>query len=165
MSHTTDHPSSPCSQKETKPTTPWNFFATSSPPPTSFSPHSEQVSIPVHHSAVALHKLGSLPYTGAASVFIKTLLNKKYSLPVPVIEGLVEHFKESSKRGDPEREGGGMPVLWHQAMLVFAERYKDSISKEGKNVLKQACKRHFHKGITPAVRRELFGYTEDENKM
>jgi len=120
-----------------------------------------KVSIPVHHSAVALHKLGSLPYSGASSVFIKTLLNKKYSLPMPVIEGLVQHFKKSATVGTKE---GGMPVLWHQSMLAFAERYKDSINKDGKNVLKACCKRHFHKGITPAVRRELFGYEVDETK-
>lgn len=117
-----------------------------------------KVSIPVHHSAVAIHKLGGLPYSGAASVFIKTLLGKKYSLPVPVIEGLVVHFKTSADVGSKE---GGMPVLWHQALLEFAERYKNSISKEGKQTLKVVLKMHHHKGITPAVRRELFGW-EDE---
>ena len=38
----------------------------------------QRVSIPVHHSAVAIHKLAQLrEYNGAASIFIKTLLNKK----------------------------------------------------------------------------------------
>jgi len=80
---------------------------------------------------------------------------------VPVIQGLVAHFEKSSMVGSKE---GGMPVLWHQAMLVFVERYKESISKEGKNVLKACCKRHFHGGITPMVRRELFGWSENENE-
>lgn len=37
-----------------------------------------KVSIPVEHSAVALMKLVEMPYNGIASIFIKTLLNKKY---------------------------------------------------------------------------------------
>ena len=53
----------------------------------------QRVSIPVHHSAVAIHKLAQMKeYNGAASIFIKTLLNKKYSLPAPVITSLINHF-------------------------------------------------------------------------
>merc|ERR1711953_569608 len=52
----------------------------------------QRVSIPVHHSAVAIHKLAQLEYSGAASIFIKTLLNKKYSLPATVIGTLVRHY-------------------------------------------------------------------------
>ena len=46
----------------------------------------QRVSIPVLHAAVAIHKLAQMTdYNGAASIFIKTMLNKKYSLPAPVI--------------------------------------------------------------------------------
>ena len=43
-----------------------------------------KVSIPVIHSAACLLKLAEMRYTGANSLFIRVLLNKKYSLPVRI---------------------------------------------------------------------------------
>ena len=43
-----------------------------------------QVSIPVLHSAAALLRIAEMPYTGANTVFILTLLDKKYALPLRV---------------------------------------------------------------------------------
>lgn len=51
-----------------------------------------KVSIPANHSAAALLRLAEMPYSGSNSMFIKILLNKKYSLPTRVIEALVIHF-------------------------------------------------------------------------
>jgi essential nuclear protein 1 len=113
----------------------------------------QRVSIPVHHSAVALHKLALMEhYSGAASIFIKTLLNKKYSLPAPVIGSLVRHFASFLKE-DHEV----LPVLWHQSLLVFVQRYKLELNDEARDVLKKVMKKHFHHKITPEIRRELFG--------
>ncbi|KAL9186655.1 hypothetical protein ACHAXT_005893 [Thalassiosira profunda] len=113
----------------------------------------QRVSIPVHHSAVAIHKLaGMTEYNGAASIFIKTLLNKKYSLPAPVIQSLIEHFARF--RDDPDAE---LPVLWHQALLAFVQRYKNEVGPEGKERLRELMKVHNHPKITVEVRRELFG--------
>lgn len=112
----------------------------------------QRVSIPVHHSAVALHKLATYEeYSGVCSIFIKTLLNKKYSLPAPVIGSLVRHFA-SFISVDNE-----LPVLWHQAFLVFCQRYKNEIKDEAREALKAVMKKHFHHKITPEIRRELFG--------
>lgn len=109
----------------------------------------QRVSIPVHHAAVALHKLAQLEYSGSASIFIKTLLNKKYSLPAPVIFGLVKHFTDFLE------DDRVLPVLWHQALLVFLQRYKNEIRQ--KDDLRRVMKKHFHPKITPECRRELFG--------
>ena len=112
----------------------------------------QRVSIPVHHSAVALHKLATYDeYSGASSIFIKTLLNKKYSLPAPVIGSLVRHFASFIK------EEGELPVLWHQALLVFSQRYKNEIKDEAREALRVVIKKHSHHKITPEIRRELFG--------
>jgi len=113
----------------------------------------QRVSIPVHHAAVAIHKLAQQQqYSGATSVFIKTLLNKKYSLPAPVIGSLVRHF--ASFVNDPRT----LPVLWHQSLLVFVQRYKAEIqTEEPREVLRKVMKKHFHHKITPEIRRELFG--------
>mmetsp|Transcript_2890 Transcript_2890/g.4669 ORF Transcript_2890/g.4669 Transcript_2890/m.4669 type:complete len:440 (-) Transcript_2890:19-1338(-) len=120
----------------------------------------QRVSIPVQHAAVALHKLAQLEYSGAASIFIKTLLDKKYSLPAPVIFGLVKHFTDFL--GDDRT----LPVLWHQAMLVFFQRYKNEIRQ--KDDLRRVMKKHFHPKITPECRRELFGlqaYKEERMEL
>jgi essential nuclear protein 1 len=37
-------------------------------------------------------KLAEMEYTGATSVFIRVLLDKKYALPYRVIDSLVFHF-------------------------------------------------------------------------
>ncbi|KAL3803846.1 hypothetical protein HJC23_004008 [Cyclotella cryptica] len=113
----------------------------------------QRVSIPVHHSAVAIHKLALMEeYNGAASIFIKTLLNKKYSLPAPVISSLIGHFVRFQKDETSE-----LPVLWHQALLVFVQRYKEEVGKEGKEKLRDLMKVHYHPKITVEIRRELFG--------
>jgi essential nuclear protein 1 len=112
----------------------------------------QRVSIPVHHSAVAIHKLAQQrDYSGATSIFIKTLLNKKYSLPSPVIGSLVRHFASFI---NDRRE---LPVLWHQSLLVFCQRYKNEVQDESRDALKRVMKVHFHSKITPEIRRELFG--------
>lgn len=53
-------------------------------------------------------KESSISYSGATSLFMTVLLNKKYSLPYVVLDGLVDHFMSFE---DDDRE---LPVLWHQ---------------------------------------------------
>lgn len=122
----------------------------------------QRVSIPVHHSAVAIHKLAQMTeYNGAASIFIKTMLNKKYSLPAPVISSLVKHFASFI---NDDRD---LPVLWHQALLVFCQRYKNEVKDQAREALKAVMKKHTHHKITPEIRRELFGAQawRDERSM
>ncbi|CAM9602837.1 unnamed protein product, partial [Choristocarpus tenellus] len=109
-----------------------------------------RVSIPVNHSAVALLKLAELPYNGATSLFIRVLLNKKYALPYKVIDGLVNHFMAFVK------ETRVLPVLWHQSLLVFAQRYRGDIRRSDKERLKELLREQQHHQITPEVRRQLF---------
>eukprot|EP00158_Paraphelidium_tribonemae_P002446 Partr_v1_DN25378_c1_g1_i1_m21986 putative K14797 essential nuclear protein 1 len=108
-----------------------------------------KASIPVLHSAAALMKIAQADYTGANSIFIRILLDKKYALPYRVIEALVDHF---ARFKTDERT---LPVLWHQALLVFCQRYKDDLSKEQKSRILDVVKSQFHYQITPEVRREL----------
>ncbi len=109
-----------------------------------------KITIPVVHSGAALLKICSMPYAGATSIILKTLINKKYSLPYRVIDALVEYFSSF------EQERRELPVLWHQALLVFAQRYKGVLSKPQKEKLKSLLKHQYHKQMTPEIRRELF---------
>ena len=108
-----------------------------------------KVSIAVLHSSAALLRLAQMDYTGPNSLFIRILLDKKYALPYKVIDGLVEHFQRF--RND-KRE---MPVLWHQSLLVFVQRYKQDMVPEQKDILLDVVKHKFHPEITPEIRREI----------
>mmetsp|Transcript_3348 Transcript_3348/g.5657 ORF Transcript_3348/g.5657 Transcript_3348/m.5657 type:complete len:434 (+) Transcript_3348:276-1577(+) len=109
-----------------------------------------KVSIPMMHSAAAMLKMAAMPYNGSTSLFLRVLLNKKYSLPYKVVDSLLRHFVAFRK------ERRVLPVLWHQSLLVFAQRYKTTLTVEQKEFIKPLIKQHFHHQITPEIRRELF---------
>ena len=109
-----------------------------------------KVSIPGNHSAAALLRLAGMPYSGSTSLFIKVLLNKKYALPRRVLVALVNHFYEF------KHEKRQLPVLWHQALLTMAQRYKLEFDQDQLNKLKELMKVQQHHQITIEVRRELF---------
>lgn len=108
-----------------------------------------RTSIPVLQSSAALLKLAEYPYTGANSIFIRVLLDKKYALPFRVIDALVFHFHRFAT---DDREP---PVLWHQCLLIFVQRYKEDITSEQKEALLELLRKHKHHTITADVRREI----------
>lgn len=108
-----------------------------------------KVSVPVLHSAAALYQLSEMEYTGPTSVFIRVLLDKKYALPFRVVDSLVFHFLRFKQ---DTRE---LPVLWHQAFLVFVQRYKADLTQEQKDALLPVLKVHYHHGISEEIRREV----------
>lgn len=117
-----------------------------------------KVSIPVLHSSAALLRLAEMEYTGPNSLFIRILLDKKYALPFKVVDALVLHFARFTN--DPRE----MPVLWHQSMLVFVQRYKQDLISEQKDILLEVVKKKYHHGISPEVRREIV-HSEARDEM
>lgn len=138
-----------------------------------------RVSIPVLHSAAALKGLCDIAAQeasqgseggGATNIFIKTLLEKKYALPYQVIDALVFHFLRF-RSGDPVSVESGeamtgitgenssvkakLPVIWHQSLLAFAQRYKGDITEDQREALLDLLLGHGHSAIGPEVRREL----------
>lgn len=113
-----------------------------------------KMSVPVLHSAAALLKLSQLSYSGPRSIFIKTLLDKRYALPERVVEAMVSYFLRF--RGDSAEYPEQLPVLWHQSLLIFTQRYKHQLSHEQLDALTNlATKEHSHHQITPEIVREL----------
>ena len=110
-----------------------------------------KVSIPNDHSAAALLRLAEMPYSGSTSMFLKVLLNKKYALPRRVIDALVTHFVSF------QSESRVLPVIWHQSLLVFAQRYKNELDETQREKLKLLLRVQLHHQITPEIRREIFG--------
>ncbi|KAI1497338.1 Bystin-domain-containing protein [Biscogniauxia marginata] len=136
-----------------------------------------RVSIPVLHSGAALKGLCDIAAReasagteggGATNVLIRTLLEKKYSLPYQVIDALVFHFLRF-RSVDPAsiREGqvidiseraaaqAKLPVIWHQTLLSFAQRYRNEITEDQREALLDLLLTHGHHKIGPEIRREL----------
>lgn len=70
-----------------------------------------------------------MDYTGPTSLFIRVLLDKKYALPYKVLDSLVFHFMRFA------REQRQMPVLWHQSLLVFCQRYSSDLTPDQKDAV------------------------------
>ena len=135
-----------------------------------------RISIPVLHSAAALKGLCDIAAQeashgteggGATNIFIKALLEKKYALPFQVIDALVFHFLRfrsvdpaSVQAGDTMSGLEGdvkakLPVIWHQSLLAFAQRYKGDVTEDQREALLDLLLTHGHSAIGPEVRREL----------
>ncbi|XP_034840989.1 bystin [Maniola hyperantus] len=106
-------------------------------------------SVPVLHSSAALLKIAEMDYTGASSIFLRILFDKKYALPYRVVDSVVFHFLRF------QSESRMLPVLWHQALLTFVQRYKADISTEQRDALLELLRKQSHPTITPEIRREL----------
>ena len=106
--------------------------------------------VPPMHAVAALYRIASGPYHGATSIFISNLVSKRYALPYPVIDAVCDHFVRFSAEVPP------LPVIWHQALLTFAQRYKTELTAEQKVELKHLLQTHGHPAIAREVRHELF---------
>ncbi|KAH8724104.1 rRNA processing protein-like protein Bystin [Phaeosphaeriaceae sp. PMI808] len=134
-----------------------------------------KVSVPVLHSAAGLHRLCEIAAeqmssdpdaAGPCNIFIKTLLEKKYALPFKVIDALVFHFLRfrvvtytdamdtESIVGDLGG-AGKLPVIWHQCLLAFAQRYRNDITEDQREALLDLLLSRGHRSISAEIRREL----------
>ncbi|RMZ90914.1 hypothetical protein DV736_g1873, partial [Chaetothyriales sp. CBS 134916] len=124
--------------------------------------------IPVLHSAAALLRLCEIcaeqtssinsEAAGAANIFIRALLAKKYALPYKVVDALVFHFLRFRATKDEDALAGKeakLPVLWHQSFLIFAQTYRNEITEDQREMLLDLLLARGHKDIGPEVRREL----------
>lgn len=113
--------------------------------------------VPVLHSAAALLRIANMDYTGPNSLFIRVLVDKKYQLPYKVVDALVFHFIRLSNtykargRGDTQK----LPVLWHQSLLAFCQRYSPDLTPDQKDALLDVIRVNPHLQIGVEVRREL----------
>jgi len=106
-------------------------------------------SIPMMHSAAVMLKIAEMEYSGANSIFLRILFDKKYALPYRVVDSVVFHFLRF------RNERRELPVLWHQSLLTFVQRYKGHVSSEQKEALMELLRVHSQGKITPEIRREL----------
>ena len=84
-----------------------------------------------------------------------------------VIDGLVFHFLRFRASPLPEGANGAsdtsnlaardakLPVIWHQCLLAFAQRYRNDITEDQREALLDLLLVRGHKEIGPEIRREL----------
>jgi len=132
-----------------------------------------KVSVPVLHSAAALTRCcdiaaeqmsHNVEAAGATNLVIRSLLEKRYALPYQTIDALVFHFIRFRPQQQEINFGHGsmedsqsakLPVIWHQCLLAFAQRYRDEISEEQREALLDLLLVRGHSAIGPEIRREL----------
>lgn len=98
-------------------------------------------------------KIAEMEYSGANSIFLRLLLDKKYALPFRVLDALVFHFLAF------RTEQRKLPVLWHQSLLTLAQRYKADLTTEQKEALLELLRLQPHPQLSPEIRRELLSAT------
>ncbi|EPY31543.1 essential nuclear protein 1 [Strigomonas culicis] len=108
--------------------------------------------LPPVPTAVTIVKLAQMPFSGPCSVLLRVLIDKKMALPLQAIDALVAYFHRFIKT---HRKDEPLPVLWHQTLLSFCQRYKNDLTEVQVDLLLQVCSYHFHYMITPETRREL----------
>ncbi|GHP01748.1 hypothetical protein PPROV_000050500 [Pycnococcus provasolii] len=108
-----------------------------------------KVSIPVLHSSAALLRLCEMPYCGTSSFLMKVLFEKKYALPLRVVDAAVGFFVSFISE---ERQ---LPVIWHQTLLSFVQHYKSNLTEKHRAEIGKLCKSQYHYKVTPEVQREL----------
>ncbi|KAJ6567281.1 Bystin-domain-containing protein [Mycena vulgaris] len=113
--------------------------------------------IPVLHASAALIRIAEMDYSGPNSLFIRVLVDKKFELPYKVVDALVFHFIRLSNtyKARTRADADALPVLWHQSLLVFAQRYASDLTPDQKDALLDVVRATPHAQIGPEIRREL----------
>ncbi|KAL2175660.1 Bystin-domain-containing protein [Thermothelomyces heterothallicus CBS 202.75] len=125
-----------------------------------------RVSIPVLHSAAAIKTLCDIAAeqasqqsecVSATNYMLKVLLEKKYALPWQCVDALVFHFLRYASTASPGGDSApkALPVIFHQCMLAFAQRYRNDITEDQREALLDLLLNHGHDKIAPEIRREL----------
>jgi essential nuclear protein 1 len=106
-------------------------------------------SIPALHAAAALMKISTGEYSGPKFMIIRSLLDKKFALPTKTISFIFDYLCSFSCFET------SLPVLWHQALLVFVQRYKSELDPNRKIAIRDLVAIQNHSGISPEILREI----------
>lgn len=112
----------------------------------------QKTHLPPVPTAVTIVKITQLHFSGPCCVLLRVLIDKKMSMPYQAVDALVKYFHRFTQSHTREEV---LPVLWHQTLLSFVQRYRQDLVPEQLELLQQLCAKHFHHMITPEVRREI----------
>lgn len=74
-----------------------------------------------------------------------------------VKDPLLVEVKDRVRGGEALGKEWKLPVLWHQCLLAFAQRYRNDITEDQREALLDLLLVRGHKAIGPEVRREEYG--------
>jgi len=114
-----------------------------------FSSVLKRHSFPVLAASAAILTLCELPYSGALSIFLQVLLDKRYTLEYLVLDAAVAHFVSFRQDTRP------LPVLWHKCLLTLAQRYHSCLTLRQKEGLRTLAAYHSHRLVTKEVHLQL----------
>ncbi|KAJ3690030.1 hypothetical protein LUZ61_019194 [Rhynchospora tenuis] len=109
----------------------------------------QTVCIPPMQLSYALHSLAEMDYCSATSYFIKLLLDKSDALCRRAFDAVLMHFMSFIEKETI------MPVIWHQSLLSFVQRYKNELKRKDKYNLRRLMQNQKHDLITPEIKLEL----------
>ena len=113
-------------------------------------------SIPNLHASAAILKSLQFQYNGPVGVIIKIFIDKKFALPLSVINALAQYFPKFA--GQTEQK---MPVLWFQTILSFAKSYRKYLSEGEKTLLKNLVRKRIkHSALSKEIVKELVANDE-----
>jgi|UniRef100_A0A7S4FIF0 essential nuclear protein 1 len=113
----------------------------------------QKTSIKVVNAAVAMAKMALMPYSGATSLFLRVFFDKRYQLPLGCIDAIVQHFGSQLQHNPSSTYQ--LPVLWHQCLLTFLQRYKNELTPDQIYLINKVINKHNHYLISSEIRREL----------
>lgn len=105
----------------------------------------KKMSIPVLYSAAALIKLTKLDFYGPRAIVMRTLIEKKYSLPQSALHSLVEFIETSSRCAENNT------VIWQQLVLSVCVKYGADLSPLQKSAIIESARRLQHGIITSEI--------------
>lgn len=82
-------------------------------------------------------------------MLIRSLLDKKFALPTKSISFIFDYFCSFGLSDIV------LPVLWHQALLVFVQRYKSELDLDRKRKIRELVGLQNHVMISLEILREI----------
>ena len=82
-------------------------------------------------------KMALMPYSGATSLFLRVFFDKRYQLPLGCIDAIVQHFGSQLQHNPSSTYQ--LPVLWHQCLLTFLQRYKNELTPDQIYLINKVC--------------------------
>ena len=104
-----------------------------------------KASVPQAHAAVVIMKLAELPYSGRAVRVPDCVTEQEVRAARARRFCCGERFFKHARGRSSER-----PVLWHQSLLVFVQRYRGDLSDDLSGKILKLLKTHRHHTITRA---------------
>ena len=99
-------------------------------------------------ASAALIRLCQAPFSSSVTVFVYTILDKKYSLPEQAYNAVLDWFMQFDD--DTEID---LNLNWQQSLLVLVHRYHTQMTPEERRIVLNLANKRCNQGIAGDIRR------------